>query len=112
MPTYNYKCLKCGIFEAVKSFDERKNATCPRCSSTCEKTLSTHFAPLEVWSYLDSYKGSMYQEGKQQQLEKRRDAHYAEFEADRIAEQFGPENVVKDIDAPKEVTTKNENKTT
>jgi len=41
MPLYEYKCEQCGEeFEEVKSFREKDNAECPKCSAQAKKLIS------------------------------------------------------------------------
>lgn len=41
MPTYDYKCPKCGtVFEVVHKMSARHVAKCPKCGSKAERQLS------------------------------------------------------------------------
>jgi|GEM_PF-6429796 len=41
MPTYDYKCPKCGtVFEVVHKMSERHVAKCPKCGTKAERQLS------------------------------------------------------------------------
>lgn len=41
MPTYDYKCRKCGtVFELVQRMKDRPVAKCPKCGGKAERQLS------------------------------------------------------------------------
>lgn len=41
MPTYDYKCLKCGnIFELFHGVNERPQVVCKKCGSIAKKQIS------------------------------------------------------------------------
>ena len=40
MPTYEYRCPKCGEFELVQKITEDALKTCPTCGSTVERLVS------------------------------------------------------------------------
>ena len=41
MPTYDYKCLKCGThFEVVQKMRDKPVAKCPQCGAKAERQLS------------------------------------------------------------------------
>jgi len=44
MPLYDYKCAKCGPFEAFRSVDMRDFATCPKCMMVGEKQFSLNLS--------------------------------------------------------------------
>lgn len=40
MPTYDYRCEKCGDFEHVQKITEPRLEECPRCGGPVEKRIS------------------------------------------------------------------------
>lgn len=41
MPTYEYKCGRCGTFEQWQSIKDDPLAVCPKCGSRVERLIST-----------------------------------------------------------------------
>lgn len=43
MPTYEYQCDDCGVFDAMRKFEERNDeALCPSCNSaSCERVFAS-----------------------------------------------------------------------
>lgn len=46
MPTYEYRCPKCGDFEAVQRITEEPLKTCPTCGSQVKKLISRNIGIL------------------------------------------------------------------
>ena len=42
MPTYEYKCNKCGVFEYNQSITDPKLAKCPECNSSVKRLISNN----------------------------------------------------------------------
>ncbi|NIA23282.1 MAG: zinc ribbon domain-containing protein [Proteobacteria bacterium] len=41
MPTYSYKCSKCGfVFDVFKKMSDNSDEKCPRCGALASKTIS------------------------------------------------------------------------
>ncbi|KUO48961.1 MAG: hypothetical protein APF76_10010 [Desulfitibacter sp. BRH_c19] len=40
MPTYEYKCEKCGVFEKLQSIKDDPLKNCPECNSKVERLIS------------------------------------------------------------------------
>ncbi len=40
MPTYEYKCAKCGVFEKFQSIKEEPIKTCPKCETDVNRIIS------------------------------------------------------------------------
>lgn len=48
MPIYEYKCIKCGIFEVEQKITEQKLTICPKCSTKdLEKIISINTFSLK-----------------------------------------------------------------
>lgn len=61
MPTYDYKCIKCGhSFEIFHGINERPQAVCPNCGSLAQKQISLHSGLIFKGSgfYITDYKKS------------------------------------------------------
>ncbi len=61
MPTYDYKCIKCGnIFELFHGINERPQVVCPKCGSIAQKQISLHSGLIFKGSgfYITDYKKS------------------------------------------------------
>lgn len=61
MPTYDYKCIKCGhTFELFHSMKETPQAVCPQCGSLAQKQISLHSGLIFKGSgfYITDYKKS------------------------------------------------------
>jgi len=41
MPTYDYRCPKCGVFEVEQRIKEEPYKTCPKCGSLAERLISS-----------------------------------------------------------------------
>jgi putative FmdB family regulatory protein len=41
MPTYDYRCSTCGVFELNRPMVDRAKGACPTCSSDCPKVILT-----------------------------------------------------------------------
>lgn len=51
MPTYDFKCTKCGYeFEEVKSIKDDSPAVCKKCHSPAEKTFGPGTRVGIVWN--------------------------------------------------------------
>ena len=46
MPTYDYRCSKCGDFEHVQSITEPALAACPRCGGPVQRLISRNIGIL------------------------------------------------------------------
>ncbi len=46
MPTYEYSCPKCGVFELVQSIKAEPLATCPACGSPVKKLVGRNVMVL------------------------------------------------------------------
>ena len=40
MPTYEYECKKCGIFQVFQSMNSEKLKTCPKCEENVKRLIS------------------------------------------------------------------------
>lgn len=40
MPIYEYKCPKCGLFEATQKITDKPLKTCPNCGAPVKKMIS------------------------------------------------------------------------
>lgn len=61
MPTYDYKCIKCGnTFEHFHGINERPQVVCPKCGSLSQKQISLHSGLIFKGSgfYITDYKKS------------------------------------------------------
>ncbi|MCX8056130.1 MAG: zinc ribbon domain-containing protein [Ignavibacteria bacterium] len=61
MPTYDYKCIKCGnTFELFHGINERPQVTCQKCGSIAQKQISLHSGLIFKGSgfYITDYKKS------------------------------------------------------
>lgn len=61
MPTYDYKCIKCGnTFEQFHGINERPQVVCPKCGSIAQKQISLHSGLIFRGSgfYITDYKKS------------------------------------------------------
>ncbi len=61
MPTYDYKCIKCGnTFEQFHGMNERPQVLCPKCGSIAQKQISLHSGLIFKGSgfYITDYKKS------------------------------------------------------
>lgn len=61
MPTYDYKCIKCGhSFEIFHGVNEKPQAVCPKCGSLAQKQISLHSGLIFKGSgfYITDYKKS------------------------------------------------------
>lgn len=61
MPTYDYKCIKCGqTFELFHGINERPQVVCPNCGSIAQKQISLHSGLIFKGSgfYITDYKKS------------------------------------------------------
>lgn len=59
MPTYDYKCIKCGnVFEQFHGINERPQIVCPNCGSIAQKQISLHSGLIFKGSgfYITDYK--------------------------------------------------------
>ncbi|MCX8010740.1 MAG: zinc ribbon domain-containing protein [Ignavibacteria bacterium] len=59
MPTYDYKCAKCGyVFEEFHKINEKPHVKCPKCHSKAEKQISLNSGLIFKGSgfYLTDYK--------------------------------------------------------
>jgi len=59
MPTYDYKCIKCGnTFELFHGIGERPHVVCPSCGSLAQKQISLHSGLIFKGSgfYITDYK--------------------------------------------------------
>ena len=45
MPTYDYRCEKCGVFEIVHKMSDDDKTKCPTCGSQIEKLISSSRMP-------------------------------------------------------------------
>lgn len=61
MPTYDYKCIKCGnTFELFHGISERPQVVCSKCGSIAQKQISLHSGLIFKGSgfYITDYKKS------------------------------------------------------
>lgn len=61
MPTYDYKCIKCGnTFEQFHGINEKLQIACPKCGSIAQKQISLHSGLIFKGSgfYITDYKKS------------------------------------------------------
>lgn len=59
MPTYDYKCIKCGnSFELFHGINERPQVVCQNCGSIAQKKISLHSGLIFKGSgfYITDYK--------------------------------------------------------
>ena len=59
MPTYDYKCIKCGhTFELFHGINEGPQVVCPNCGSIAQKQISLHSGLIFKGSgfYITDYK--------------------------------------------------------
>lgn len=70
MPTYEYKCTKCGnIFERFQGIKELPCAKCPFCSGSVKRLIGTGSGLLFKGSgfYITDYRSKSYNEAKKKE---------------------------------------------
>ncbi|WP_227765551.1 FmdB family zinc ribbon protein [Zhaonella formicivorans] len=62
MPTYEYKCEKCGVFDYFQSIKEDALTVCPQCGSAVKRLLSRNVNVIYKGSgfYTTEYRSSEY----------------------------------------------------
>ncbi len=87
MPTYEYKCEKCGqVFEISHGFDEEPDKTCP--AEDCDGSLHRVFSPPTIifkgsgWHVTDYGRGN----GRKKQSEKGSEPREKGEKAEKAAE--------------------------
>lgn len=65
MPTYEYECPKCGVFEQFQRITEDPLRTCPTCRRKVKRLLSTGAGLLFKGSgfYITDYRSDSYKKG-------------------------------------------------
>ena len=72
MPTYEYKCLKCGIrFERFQSITEEPIKTCPECGGEVKRLISPGGGFIFKGSgfYITDYRSESYKEAERRERE-------------------------------------------
>lgn len=64
MPTYEYKCKKCGVFENFQSISSEPLKKCPTCGAKVQKMVTSCMAPIFKGSgfYATDYKNKIVNE--------------------------------------------------
>ncbi len=67
MPTYEYKCPNCGVFEEIQKITDEPKESCPRCGAPVKKLISHNVGIVFKGSGFyctDNRKGSAKDDGK------------------------------------------------
>ena len=103
MPTYDYKCEKCGnVFEVFQSMTARKLRKCPRCGGKLQRLLGTGAGIIFNGSgfYATDYRSPSYQQAEKKEKESQKPVPSQDDKSDKSGSPSQPSQKKSDDQPP------------